>query len=117
MNRLTSIMILIILSGAQHTCAQTKIYKGTLGTRQIEMHLLFEKVGIFGYYTFAGDTEMQQLHSQEDKRNKLLEQDELYGASMNITVSGKTIKGTRFSPNDSSKKQLFVTQTGTEDIS
>lgn len=96
--------------------AQTKIYKGALGDRQIEMHLLFGKVGIFGYYIFAGDTEMRQLHSQEDKRNKLLEQDEMYGAFINISVKGKAIKGTWFDPNDSAKKQLSVVQTGTENI-
>jgi hypothetical protein len=96
--------------------AQTKLYKGTLGDRQIEMHLLFGKVGIFGYFTFAGDTGMHQLHSQEDKRNRLLEQDEMYGAYINIAVRDKAIKGTWFDPGDSTKKQLSVVQTGTENI-
>ena len=92
MNRLAGIMILIII-GTQQSYAQTKIFKGKLGKHDVEMHLLFEKVGTFGYFFFVGDSDMQQLHSAEGKRNKLVLQDELDGPYINISITGNTISG------------------------
>ncbi len=74
--------------------AQTKVYKGTLGDRQIEMHLLTTKFGMYGYYFYKKIPWLIPLLAEErNKRIRLIQDDPFGDIFFSISTSGRTISG------------------------